>query len=357
MRYSSGCVQLKQDRRSYTTYSLFFVHLNQGASQYAAFMPPIVLQFFTVFQAVGQIALVIIGAGWLARRGIIPKAGVKLLSDTVILVFLPCLIFSNIVTEFHPASSPGWWTLPLAAVLLILSGWALATPLLFRAGPAKRELMPMAFLQNAAFFVLPMGKVILDEGFEQFAVYISLYLIGNNPLLWLIGKHFLYKRGQGEPFRWSQLLSAPIYANLAALALVATDTRTFIPEILVNTTSFLGDATVPIATLSLGASLGSLNLNFRRYVKEGALVILQKLFLMPLVILGAMAFIPWLYSTPILLLFFILQGASPPASTLVLQSSSYSDNSERIGTIIVMCYIVCIISIPIWVTIAKSIYG
>ena len=313
--------------------------------------------FITVFEAVAQIGVVILLAGWLVRRNIIPAGGVKLISDIVINVFLPCLIFSNILVRFQPSKFTGWWLLPLSATLLLLVGWSIAQILFCKAGEARRELIPLAFLQNAAYLVLPIGKIILKEDFDQFALYCFLILLANNPLLWLIGKHYLRRRETREVFKWQRLLSPPIYANIIALTLVITNLRDFVPSVITETASFLGEGAIPIATFALGASLGSINLNFRRYLKPGSLVILQKLFLIPAAILGIMAFVPWLRSDPILILLFTLQAASAPATSLILQSSSYSDNSERVGTIIVMCYIVCIISIPLWVAIAQALYG
>ncbi len=295
-------------------------------------------------------------AGWLVHRKIIPVAGVKIISDTVITVFLPCLIFSNIVGRFQPTEFQGWWILPLSSAVLILIGWTIAVPLFSRTGDARRELTPTGFLQNAAYFVLPLAKIILQEDFDQFALYIFLFILAHNPILWLIGKHYMMKRGSDQPFHWKQLLSPPLYANLIALTLVVTGTRPYLPHFVLDTATFLGEGAVPLATFALGATLGTIEINFRRYLKVGSLVVLQKLFLMPLVILGAMALIPWLRSSPILILLFILQGASPSATSLVLLSKSYSDNSERVGTITIMCYIVCAFSIPLWVAIARALY-
>lgn len=313
-------------------------------------------QFFAVFQAVAQIGLVVLFAGWLVHRKIIPASGVKLISDTVITVFLPCLIFSNIVGSFYPSEFKGWWILPLSSALMISIGWAISFPLFSRTGEAKRELMPTAFLQNAAYFVLPLAKIILQEDFDRFALHVFLFILAHNPLLWLIGKHYFLKRSHNEPFHWKQLLSPPIYANIIALTLVATGLRPYVPPVIVDTASFLGEGAVPLGTFALGATLGTIKIDFRRYFKVGSLVVLQKLFLMPLIVLGAMALIPWLRSSPILILLFILQGASPGATSLVLQSKSYNDNSERVGTIIVICYIVCAFSIPFWVAIAQALY-
>lgn len=320
-------------------------------------MESLLTNFLTVFQAVAQIGLVILFAGWLVRRGIIPAEGVKLISDTVINVFLPCLIFSNIIVRLQPSEFTDWWLLPLSASLLLLVGWSIAQVLFRNAGEARRELIPLAFLQNAGYLVLPIAKVILKDDFDQFALYCFLIILANNPLLWLIGKHYLRRRETDEPFKWRMLLSPPLYANIIALTLVMTGLRDYTPSVIIETASFLGEGAVPLATFALGASLGSLDLNFRRYLKPGSLVIFQKLFLMPAAILTIMAFVPWLRSNPTLLLLFTLQAASAPATTIILQSKSYNDNSERVGTIIVMCYIVCIISIPLWVSIAQALYG
>ena len=319
-------------------------------------MSSLLEQFLTVFEAVVQIGLVVLFASLLVRRNVIPKTGVKLISDTVITVFLPCLIFSNIVGRFEPSEFSYWWALPLSATLITIAGWGISTALFARMGPEKRELKPVAFLHNAGYFVLPIGQMMLGGEFEQFALYVFLYILANNPLLWLIGKHFLRKREQDEVFQWSQVLSPPIYANIIALFLVATGARAYLPDVVLNTATFLGEGAIPLGIFALGATLGTLDIDLRRYLKPGILVLLQKLFIMPLVVLGAMALIPWMRSDPLLVLLFVLQGASPPATSLILQSKSYSDDSERVGTITVMCYIVCVISIPFWVGLAEALF-
>ncbi|MCH2388497.1 MAG: AEC family transporter [Opitutales bacterium] len=320
-------------------------------------MSPILEQFLAVFEAVAQIGLVVLFTSLLVRQNIIPKSGIKLISDTVITVFLPCMIFSNIVGRLQPSEFLYWWALPLSATLITLSGWAIAVPLFSRMGPEKRELKPVAFLQNAGYFVLPIGQLMLGETFDQFALYVFLYILANNPLLWLIGKCFLRKRKRDEAFQWSHILSPPIYANIVALFLVATGTRDYLPEVILTTATFLGQGAVPLGIFVLGATLGTLNIDLRRYLKPGSLVVLQKLFIMPAIVLGAMALVPWMRSDPLLVLLFILQGASPPATSLILQSQSYSDDSERVGTITIICYLVCMVSIPLWVVLANALFA
>ncbi len=164
-------------------------------------------------------------------------------------------------------------------------------------------------------------------------------------------------RDRDEAFQWSHILSPPIYANIVALFLVATGTRDYLPDVILTTATFLGQGAVPLGIFVLGATLGTLNIDLRRYLKPGSLVVLQKLFIMPAIVLGAMALVPWMRSDPLLVLLFILQGASPPATSLILQSQSYSDDSERVGTITIICYLVCMVSIPLWVVLANALFA
>ena len=74
-----------------------------------------------------------------------------------------------------------------------------------------------------------------------------------------------------------------------SLFLVATGARAYLPDVVLNTATFLGEGAIPLGIFALGATLGTLDIDLRRYLKPGILVLLQKLFIMPLVVLGAMA--------------------------------------------------------------------
>ena len=56
-------------------------------------------------------------------------------------------------------------------------------------------------------------------------------------------------------------------------------------------------------------------------------------------------------SDPTLALMLVLQGASAPATNIVLQITTYGGNMERTGTIILLGYIVAIVAMPFWVAI------
>lgn len=73
--------------------------------------------------------------GWVLRaRRVVTPAAMPVLSAIALDVALPCLVFTVILSRFHPADMPGWHRLPLGWVLLTLA----ALPLSLAAGYAAR---------------------------------------------------------------------------------------------------------------------------------------------------------------------------------------------------------------------------
>tara|TARA_B110000037_G_scaffold221540_2_gene292890 strand:+ start:2145 stop:3098 length:954 start_codon:yes stop_codon:yes gene_type:complete len=312
----------------------------------------------TVLLAVAKIALVVSISGFLVRKRVVSREVIKPISALVVTFFLPALIFSNILGKLDIQTSPNWWYLPFTAI--VMTAIALLIALI---GPSKvlkerREIIPASFLQNAAFLILPLGQALLSrDDFDIFTLSVFLFIAAYNPCLWLFGKHFMRKRSNNEPFLWKNILSTPLIASLASLTLVLTGIRDIIPNLFIETAGFIGAGTVPVATFVLGATLGGLNIDFQKYWKDTLFVASKKLFVIPALMITAMHFIPWLHSSPLLLLFFILQAASPPATTLAIQSQTYNDNSERIASILFGTYLLCIITIPAWILVAQSLFG
>jgi len=312
--------------------------------------------FITVLKAVAEIGLIIYISGLLIRKKFVPEAGIKVISSLVVSLFLPCLIFSNIIRKFDPSSMPNWWVIPIVAIAMALISWPIAWLIHRRGGTENRELIPLSFLQNAGFIVLPIVKAILPVGFDEFAILVFLFIMAQNPMLWVIGKYYMSKHVANEAFHWKRLISPPLCASLAAIFLSLTELRTWIPDLVVDTSAFFGEAAIPLATFVLGATLGGLKCNFKSHLKAAISVNLFKLGLVPLLMLGAMVLIPWLTSSDHFALLFALQAVAPPATTLLLQSQTYNDNSERVAAILLFSYCAGLFVIPVWVTIVQSLF-
>ena len=144
--------------------------------------------FISVFIALAKIFFVALIAGLLIRKKILPQSFIQILSRLTVNVLLPCLIFSNILQHFEPWQLSFWWVIPLISVAMI--GIGVGAAAIFFAGelPEKKNMLPLAGMQNAGYLVLPLGKILYPEQFDEFSLYCFLYILGMTPILWSVGK-------------------------------------------------------------------------------------------------------------------------------------------------------------------------
>jgi predicted permease len=304
--------------------------------------------FSSTFMAVLQIGVVVLGAGLLVRFKVIDDNQVKALSNTVVYVFLPCLIFSSIIRNFHPETLPFWWMIPLSSVALSIVGIGLAWLFFRRELPEKMNMIPLSSIQNAGYLVLPIGQVLVPDRFSEFTLYVFLYILVHNPIIWSIGKYFT-TAGKHTKFELKQLLTIPLFANLAGLFFVFTHTRSFIPTVIESSIHLMGTATVPLATFILGAAMGNIHLGKQKFNVDVSRALLIKLVLIPGLVLIAIAPTPLAHEWQIIGLMLILQGASAPATAIVLQIKTYGGDIEKTQTVLLYSYIACLFTIPFWV--------
>jgi predicted permease len=300
--------------------------------------------------AVLDIFLVVLVAGLLVRRRLISQNHITGLSNVTVLVFLPCLIFSNVVQSLDPDALPYWWIIPLVAAAMPAVGLALAALVLARELPAKRNLLPLASMQNAGYLVLPVGLKLFPDQFDTFALYCFLFILGFNPILWSVGK-LLTTSDRGSETGWHGLLTPPLLANVAAIACVLSGATRLIPETLLGAVDLLGRAAVPVATFILGAVLGSISLRLRPYVSDALRTLTIKLGVMPLLTILVVLAIDLQSSNELLARFFVIEAAAAPAAGIILMVRSYGGDEQKIGSLMLLSYIVCTLSLPLWVAV------
>lgn len=116
--------------------------------------------FGSLFQSVMMIFLIAFVAGMMVRKKLLNSSHIKGLSIVTINILLPSLIFSKISENLQPSELPIWWIIPLIAMATTGIGFSLAWFVWRKHLPAKRNLLPLSALMNAAYFTLPVGMVI-----------------------------------------------------------------------------------------------------------------------------------------------------------------------------------------------------
>jgi len=311
--------------------------------------------FVSTVAAIAAIFLVIFVSGLMVRRDIISQQQISGLSVATVNIFLPCLIFSKVIATLRPAELPGWWALPLAGIAMALVGTGLGALVFAGKLREKRNMLPLAGMQNAGYLVLPVGLALFPDRFDTFALYVFLFILGYNPLLWSLGKLLVSGNGRGAQPAWRHVVTPPFVANLVAIAFALTGAGEILPGPVLGAIELLGTAAVPVATLVLGAVLGSVDVRLRSHIADTARALGVKLMLLPAVTVTLLHLTRLYVTNPLLADFFVIEAASAPAVALVLQVRAYGGDEERVGSVMFFSYLACTLTLPVWVAVWRLI--
>ncbi len=317
-------------------------------------MEVFIAAFGETFIAMLVIFIIIITAGLLVRRRIVMEDQIQGLTRVTVNVFAPCLIFTNIVKSFDPGVQSFWWVLPLSSLLIASVGLLCGYLVFFRRVAMKKNMLAMCSLQNAGYLILPLGKVLYPNQFDEFALYVFLFIPVFSLILWSYGK-YLCTSGETERIHLRALITPPFLACVVSLAIVFLNVsqyfnnrdQYFLHGIL-RAMYLLGEATVPLANFILGAILGTISLRIRPYLTDAIRVIGVKLFLIPLLVLMVLRFTHWFSSNELLCDFFMIQSASPPSMGLILQVKNYGGDVRKVSSLMLVCYSLCVLTLPFW---------
>lgn len=310
--------------------------------------------FFPIFVAILKIFLIALVAGLLVRRKVISQEIVNGLSRVTVLVFLPCLIFAKILKNFNPETMNFWWIIPVAGFAMIGIGLLFSSLLFYGNLSGKRSLLPLASIQNAAYLVLPIAESVYPENFDTITVYVFLIVLAVSPSLWSIGKYLSTDNPSGQKHSTlKSLINPPFIANILALVIVFTNLNDPFPGFLLESIDFLGGATVPVVTFILGATLGGISLREWPKIWDSLRVILVKFVLIPGGTLLAILVFNAYPENPILSEFLLIEASSAPATGHILLSRTFGGNVQQTGSIMLISYFVCLVTIPGWITLLR----
>ena len=306
--------------------------------------------FLTTLGAVGRIFVIIMGAGILVRKKIITDEQVKVLSQITVNILLPCMLFSKISKNFQPGEIDYWWTIPLSSITMIFVGLLFGFLFYIRSYKEKQYLIPLGSMQNAVYLVLPIGMFLYPDQFDQFTVYNFLFLIGFMPVVWSLGK-VLVTGASFKTVKLKEFLTPPLVTALSTLLVVFTGLYHFVPALVMDAVDLVGNATIPMSNIVLGATLGGIS--FKVYPKLADLLKLStiKYILIPLSVIGFMYFTGLKEQNPLLANMLVIESAAAPATALILQVRAYGGDRQTIGSLMLISYIFCLAAVPFWVAV------
>lgn len=306
--------------------------------------------FVSMLGAVGRIFFIIIGAGFLVRKKILTEEHVRSLSRVTVNILLPCMLFTKISNNFDSSSIDYWWAIPLTSATMIFVGVFFGYVFYLRKRNEKQFLIPLASMQNAVYLVLPIGKFMYPNEFDQYTIYNFLFLIGFMPVVWSFGK-VLVTGASFKTVKPKEFLTVPLIAAISTLTIVLLGFHKFVPKLVMDSLELVGDATIPISNIVLGATLGGISMKvWPKFVDILKITSIKYLFL-PLSVLLVLHFIGLKETNPLLANMLIIESAAAPATALILQVRAYGGDRQTISSMMIISYAMCLISIPFWIAI------
>ncbi len=309
------------------------------------------MQIFTYFQSIGVAMLQIFFLGLigfiLVRKKILSAEGLTGLTRLLIEVVFPALIFSQLVAKFDFGLYPHWWKFSLSSIAITALGLVIGYLFGFSVKDAhsKKELMSLVGFQNSGYLPLTLvGWILPKEQLSTMLIYLFLFLLGFNLVIWSWGVYFLSSH-KSKYFALPSLFSPPVIATLLGFGFVALKLQTYIPQFILSPLEMLGNCSFPLAIVVVGASLADL------YVAKpfnGSLVsklILAKLIIMPLLGLVLIAYVKLSYLAGLLL---ILELAVPSATSLAVIARRYSTQEKIISQGIFITHVASLVTLPLF---------
>ena len=323
--------------------------------------------FSAALTATAKVFLMGFAGYFLVWRGLLKPDALVGFSSLVANLTLPCLIFHRFSAQFDPQTFPHWWVILLAGAALqcfqIALGWVLSRRLKPENG--RDEYVMLLGFQNAGFFVLPMLQALLPPAeFDRATVWLFVFIIFFNAALWPLGTRVLLKE-RGFNFK-KTLFSPPLFWTIVALICFGPLhdwfeilRPTMVWKMFLGGTSpgaieLLGDLTVPLATLILGASIGQTAQNgWRGFAGKTTALELNfwKLFALPLLGLLLIEFWPTslFQNDRSLRLLVMLQFSAPVAVNVAVFCQQFGYPMRLIPATSLVSYALCVFTVPFWV--------
>ncbi len=313
----------------------------------------------------------VIGVGAAVRRiGWLSEEADRSLLKLAINLFLPCLIFT--VVADNPAMKQAGNVLlaPAVGFGALLVGLA-AAMLATRLGPrltglhdaAQRRTFALSVgTYNYGFLPLPLVKVLFGD---RTLGVLFVHNVGVGLALWTIGIMML--SGAAGRRWWRRMVNPPSLAVVVALAVNYLDPVQRLPHvaqaglgILRTAIEWLGEATVPVALVLVGATMadelrsGGGTMGRADSAKVVAWSCLLRLVLLPLTILGAAVLLPASYDLKCVL---VVEAAMPSAVFPVLLARHYGGDPGTALRAVVSTSLLSLLTIPIWISIGLEWVG
>ena len=308
----------------------------------------IVHTFTMTFAAMFQIFLLGLCGYVLVKKDIISAENIKALSRLIIGLLLPCFIFAKFIENFSFIAFRFWWVFPLMSIVVTVIGFMIGDLVAnsdTRLKKFRQEFVGLVAFQNSGYLPLLLVALLLPaQQQERMFILIFLFLLGFNLVLWSAGVFYL-TRQKGTRLHIGSLLSPPVVAIIASLFIIVIGVNRFIPPLIIAPVKMLGECTLPLAMLVVGANFSLATKQPRENAWIVFNIVVAKLLLMPLFVFGILLLLRPPHEMAFLLL---LESIVPSATSLSLIMRTYEKEDNIISAGVFWTHVISLITIPLF---------
>lgn len=291
-----------------------------------------------------QIAVlfILIALGFLLRkRNLISNEFTKSASDLVIYVTLPSMIVASMDRDFSAALIKTGFSIFLCGslmyVLLIVSAFTFSRLRKIEDGDRQVYEFMMIF-GNVAYLGYPVLKIMFGEMGVFYGSFLNIWF---NILVWTLGIKLMHKDQRKIDFFKAFLNPGLIAIGLGMIIFVFP---VDIPQALKTTLNILGEMTVPLCMLLIGAFMTEARFKDFLANKNLYLFSLTKLVVMPLVMMLIM--MPFKISSTVKVIPVVMSGMPAGVNTAIF-ARKFGRNYHLASQGVVLSTAISLLTIPI----------
>jgi len=307
------------------------------------------LEYFRITTlAMAQIFILGLAGYFLVKRNILSHEGLSALSRIVVQVIFPALIFSQLIKNFAFSLYPQWWIFPLISLAITIAGLGIGALCVgaVKNPEVRTQFLSLIAFQNSGYLPLAIAAAMFSgEKLNAMFIYIFLFLLGFDLVMWSLGIHLL-TRARQEKFKLASIFSAPVIANLFSLGLIFFGLPKFIPAAVLAPLQMTGNCTLPLAMFVVGGNIALIHLRQVNTIQV-LLISAGKLIALPAIGLGLVL----LLRLPELLgLLIIMQLAMPSATSLSVIIRHYRKEDSLVSQGVFFTHVFSLLTIPLFLS-------
>ena len=276
-----------------------------------------------------------------AKTRILDRDVNKRLSDLLLMIVAPVLIFTSFQRDYEPELARGLMISFLLSLLAFAIAIAVSTAVFRKRGDGRyRSERFGAIYGNAGFLGIPLVNGIFGtEG----VFYLTAFITAFNLIVWTHGVICMSGSFSGKALL-KGLLSPSIIA--IAMGMICFFARIRLPEVIMTPLNHLSGLNTGLAMLIAGVSVASTDL--RALVKNARvlLVCLMRLVVCPVLFALALKLLP-LDLSQVLRGTVVLASATPAATMIILFAYRYGGDDLYGTQIFTASTLLCAVTIPL----------